>query len=159
MCRPLFFWTLKGCIHRQLNFWGFFMSISFFIKKTGEIYFMLYSHFQRLHALSWFCSMAKTTRSVNLIVHVTKPYIKFINLFSAQSASTCYHELHLWKAGVSHSYRCTLEVQRLIQDLKTWLVASSRPFNFCLRSSLSQTLSWSPNHSCHLLGLGSSLLD
>lgn len=76
--------------------------------------------------------MAKTTRSVNLIVSVSKPYIKFTDLFSTQSDSTHYHEFHLWKAGVtewkiSHSYGCVPEVQRVIQHLKTWLLLSAVP--------------------------------
>ena len=131
------FLNTEGLPTQVIEFLIFLMSISFLSKRhRAEIYFMLYSHFHRLHVLSRFCSVAKTTRSVNLIVSVTKPYIKFTNLFSAQSASTHYHELHLWKTSVSHDYGCTLEVQRLIQHVKTWLLLPAVPLTSVYIASL-----------------------
>lgn len=126
---------LKGSIHSQLNFWGFFTSISYqkdTEQKSISCCILISTGCTVIHVLSWFCSMAKTTRSVNLIVSVAKPYIKFTDLFSTQSVSTHYHEFYLWKAGVtewkiSHSYGCAPEVQRLIQHLKTWLLLLAVP--------------------------------
>lgn len=134
VCRPLFFWTPEGLPTQVIEFLRGFHVRN---RNRAEIYFMLYSHFHRLHVVSWFCSMAKATKSVHLIVSVTKPYIKFTGLFSAQSASNPLPWTTSTKSRcVSHTYRFTLKDQRLNQHLKTWLLLPAVPLTSVYKASL-----------------------